>query len=650
MVTASQIRRVRFGAFEVDLASCELFKHGIRIKVQDQPFQILVMLLERPGELISREELRRKLWADHTFVDFDAGMNAAIRRLRDALSDSADQPRYIETLPRHGYRFISETQNEYVEADPVVSTVSQLVASAAPPPPLEEAMPSPQRAVFSARGRLVLLWFSAVALTVGIALLVGFGTIGWRHRIFRTHASGRIQSIAVLPLQNLSGDPSQEYFVDGMTDALTTNLAHIQSLRVISRSSAMHYKNSGELLAKIAQDLEVDAVVEGSVVRAGNRVRINTQLIEASTDRHIWAGSFEREMPDVLTLQDDAARSIATQIAANLTQEDKVRLKDAKTVNPAAYEAYLKGAYFFGKETGEGFEKAREYYEQSIHLDPAYAPAYVGLAETFAWQSYKGLQPPAEAWTKAENLLAKALDIDANSSEAYVLRGMIKLQFRCNRSGAEKDLKHALELDPGNVSALDYHSYYLLETGRMDEAITEKTKVAALDPVSVGTSAELGLYFLVAGRNDDAIEQLRKTLELDQNFSVAHTRLGLAYANKMQYDQAISELQKAIALDRAPAKVGRLGEIYARAGRNEEALAIVNELKEMSTHRYVSPVLIAAIYARLGNESHAIAWLEKAKVQDGATLNDSAFDSLRSSPRFTVLETRLKPEQVCPPF
>jgi TolB-like protein/DNA-binding winged helix-turn-helix (wHTH) protein/Flp pilus assembly protein TadD len=650
MAIASQIRRVRFGAFEVDLASGELFKHGIRIKIQDQPFQILMMLLERPGELVSREELRRKLWADDTFVDFDAGMNAAIRRLRDALSDSAGQPRYIETLPRHGYRFIGKAENVYSEATPVISIVSPSAAVLAAPDLLGDTTPSPQSAVSPVRRGSGFLWLSAVAVTVGVVLSVGFGTADWRHRIFRAHASSRIQSIAILPLQNLSGDPSQEYFVDGMTDALTTNLAHIKSLRVISRTSAMHYKNSRELLAKIAEELEVDAVVEGSVVREGNRVRINTQLIEASTDRHIWAGSFEREMPDVLTLQDDAARSIATQIAANLTPEDKARLKDAKTVNPAAYEAYLKGAYFFGKETGEGFEKAKEYYEQSIHLDPAYAPAYVGLAETFAWQSYKGLQPPAEAWTKAENLLAKALEIDATSSDAHVLRGMIQLQFRCDRSGAEKNLNHALELDPGSVRALDYHSYYLLETGRTDEAIAEKTRVAALDPVSVGTSAELGLYFLVAGRNDDAIEQLKKSLELDPNFSVAHTRLGWAYANKMQYDQAISELQRAIALDHAPTKVGRLGEIYARAGRAEEALGVINELKEMSTHRYVPPALIAVIYARLGNDSQAITWLEKATGQDGLSLSDSVFDSLRSNPRFKVLEARLKSEQACPPF
>jgi TolB-like protein/DNA-binding winged helix-turn-helix (wHTH) protein/Flp pilus assembly protein TadD len=650
MAIASQIRRVRFGAFEVDLASGELFKHGIRIKIQDQPFQILMMLLERPGELVSREELRRKLWADDTFVDFDAGMNAAIRRLRDALSDSADQPRYIETLPRHGYRFIGKAENVYSEAAPVISIVSQSAAVLAAPDLPGDTTPSPQSAVSPVRRGSGFLWLSAVAVTVGVVLSVGFGTADWRHRIFRAHASSRIQSIAILPLQNLSGDPSQEYFVDGMTDALTTNLAHIKSLRVISRTSAMHYKNSRELLAKIAQELEVDAVVEGSVVREGNRVRINTQLIEASTDRHIWAGSFEREMPDVLTLQDDAARSIATQIAANLTPEDKARLKDAKTVNPAAYEAYLKGAYFFGKETGEGFEKAKEYYEQSIHLDPAYAPAYVGLAETFAWQSYKGLQPPAEAWTKAENLLAKALEIDATSSDAYVLRGMIQLQFRCDRSGAEKNLNHALELDPGSVRALHYHSYYLLETGRTDEAIAEKTRVAALDPVSVGTNAELGLYFLEAGRNDEAIEQLKKTLELDPNFAPAHMRLGLAYSSKGQFDKAVAEIKTGIALEKTPSRLETLGHVYVRSGRLQELPELIRELEDMSNKRYVSPSLIAGLYAQLGENDRALRWLEKARQSDDPHIDSPTFDSLRSSARFKALEARLKPPETCATF
>jgi TolB-like protein/DNA-binding winged helix-turn-helix (wHTH) protein/Tfp pilus assembly protein PilF len=650
MATASQVRRIRFGAFEVDLASGELFKHGIRIKLQDQPFQILTILLERPGELIPREELRRKLWAEHTFVDFDAGMNAAIRRLRDALNDSADQPRYIETLPRHGYRFIAEAQKVYSELDEVTEPAQPPLVIPQDPNSQSDSTHSIQRASAPPREKLVPYWLTAASIFSGIILLLAFGVGTWRHRVFSAHASPRIHSIAVLPLQNLSGDPSQEYFADGMTDALITDLARISSLRVISRTSVFQFKNSQEPLAKIARDLDVDAVIEGSVVRSGNRVRVNAQLIEASADRHIWASTFERDMTDVLTLQDEAARSIVSEIAANLTAQGGARPQNVKPVNPAAYEAFLKAHYFYGKETSEGFEKARKYYEESIGLDPAYAPAYVGLAEVFAWLAYTQRQDPADSWLQAESLLAKALKIDGTSSDAYVMRGMIKLQFRCDRSGAEKDLNYALALDPENVSAIDYHSYYLLETKQMDEAIAEKRRVVALDPVSVGTSAELGLYLLQAGRNEDAIQQLQRTLELDPSFAPAHKRLGQAFANKGQFNEAVAELKKGIALDEAPGAVGLLGDFYAQSGKKQESLEVIAQLRAMSKQRHVSPTLIARIYSRLGDEAQALNWLEKATAKDQPDLSDPGFDGLRSNARFKALEGRLRPEQSCPPF
>jgi TolB-like protein/DNA-binding winged helix-turn-helix (wHTH) protein/Tfp pilus assembly protein PilF len=647
MAIASQTRRIRFGAFEVDLASSELFKHGIRIKLQDQPFQILTILLERPREVVSREELRRKLWAEDTFVDFDAGVNAAIRRLRDALNDSADQPRYIETLPRRGYRFVAKTETIPVEANPPTSIALPPTRTPDAPNPSARCLPPERSTITPPKETGVLLWLSAAAVTGGLIFLLVLGTGSWRHRNFRAHASTRIQSIAVLPLQNLSGDPAQEYFADGMTDALITNLAHISSLQVISRTSVMRYKNSREPLSKISKDLNVDAVVEGSVVRVGNRVRINTQVIQASTDRHIWASAFERDMSDVLTLQDEAAESIAREIATNLTPQDKVRLQDGKTVNPDAYEAYLQGKYFSAKQTDDGYEKAEEHYQRSIKIDPSYAPAYVGLGEVFSWLAYTDRQPPAEAWPKAEAFLTKALELDDTSSDAHVLFGMSRLLFHCDRAGADKELNRALELDPGNGSALDYHSYYLLEIGQTDKAIAEKKKVASRDPISVATNAELGLYFLNAERYDEAIEQLKKTLELDPNFAPTHMRLGLAYFHKGQTDEAIAEIKAGIAVEKTPARVGQLGSIYARSGRVQELPGVIRELEEMSKHRYVSASLMAAMYANLGNSERALALLEMANRNDAPGTDDSAFDRLRSNPRFKVMEARLKPEQFC---
>jgi TolB-like protein/DNA-binding winged helix-turn-helix (wHTH) protein/cytochrome c-type biogenesis protein CcmH/NrfG len=650
MATASQTRRIRFGAFEVNLASSEVFKHGIRIKLQDQPFQVLTMLLERPGELIPREELRRKLWADDTFVDFDAGMNAAIRRLRDALNDSADQPRYIETLPRHGYRFIAETEKFYAEVDPAISTVSPLNSVPAAPNLLGDASPRPQSAIAPVNKNRLWFRLPTVAIMAGLILLLGLSIVTWRHRIFRTHASPPIQSIAVLPLQNLSGDPSQEYFADGMTDALITDLAQIKSLRVISRTSSMQFKETKKTLPEIGRELGVDALVEGTVLRSGSRVRINAQLIRADSDRHLWAHSYERSMDDVVALQAEVATRVATEIEANLTSLEKARLMKANAVNPEAYEDYLRGAYFYSKETDEGFAKAIEYYQKAVDLDPSFSPAYVGLAETYGFMAYTRRADPAEAWNKSEKLLAKALELDPNSSLAHTLVGMTKLQYHCDRDGAEKELQRALELNPGDMGAVDYHSYYLLETGRMDEAITEKKKVLEHDPVSVGTSAELGLYFVEAGRYDEAIQQLQKTLELDPNFPPALARLAYAYAGKQKYEQAVISLKKAIALDNGPGKLGYLGDVYARWGRTQESLEIVEELKQMSKQRYVSPELIARIYARLGKKEMAFTYLAKATKVDSPSLSDPGFDSLRPDLRFKNLEARLTPEGECESF
>jgi TolB-like protein/DNA-binding winged helix-turn-helix (wHTH) protein len=335
-----QIRRIRFGAFEVDLVSNQIFKHGIRIKLQDQPFQILTVLLQRHGELILREELRRKLWADDTFVDFDAGMNAAIRRLRDALSDSADQPRYIETLPRHGYRFIAEVET-VAESDPPIP--ANTLPGHTQRGPLDHSSVVLQQGSTTVVPTTVssrMQWIFGLGLTLALATILTMGTSDWRHHLFATRAASSIQSIAVLPLRNLSGDPSQDYFADGMTEALITDLAQIESLRVISATSSMYYKGTQKGLPQIAKDLNVDVVVEGVVVRSGDQVRIDAQLIRTGTDRHIWARSYDRKVNDVLSLQADVAQAIATEIEAKLTSGDQSRLAAKKRiVDPKVYEA-----------------------------------------------------------------------------------------------------------------------------------------------------------------------------------------------------------------------------------------------------------------------------------------------------------------------
>jgi TolB-like protein/DNA-binding winged helix-turn-helix (wHTH) protein/Tfp pilus assembly protein PilF len=641
METPNQTRRIRFGPYEVDLHSRELRSHGSKVKLQDQPFQVLAMLLERPGDLVTRDELRSRLWPQDTFVDFDVGLNTAIKRLRDALNEKAGKPRYIETLPRRGYRFIAPVEDF---APPFPLTDPSLVDH----PPLVEP-PSTNNSE-EKRHFLRPLWVSAIVAAGLFAILLGSNVGGLR----KTHAllpgGQRIRSIAVLPLENLTGDSTQEYFVDGMTDALITDLAKIQSLRVISRTSAMHYKNTHLPLAEIARELNVDGVVEGTVVRSGNRVRITAQLIQAANERHVWAESYERDLQDVLRLQDEVARAIASQVQAEASPTRRTPPTVATRVNPQAYEAYLKGRFFLNQWSDAGFRKAQEYFQQSIDLDPAYALAYLGLAETYGALTHTGRLPSQEGYAKAESVTAKALEIDDTLAEAHAFLGLIKLLFRCDRSGTEKELNRAIELNPGDIATLDYHSYYLMQIGKAAEAIAEKKSVLRLDPVSVNTNAGLGLYLLMAGRNDEAIQQLQKTLELEPNYAPTYTRLGWAYANKKQYEQAVVEFKKALAIERVPGRMGRLGDVYARWGKRHEAEKVIVELKEMSKQRYVSPTLIARIYARLGEKGQALEWLGKSRWGEEPTVLDPGFDSLRLDTRFIAMEPRLKPNSSCPLF
>lgn len=652
MATPTRVRKVRFGDFVVDLHSGEIHKHGIRLKLQDQPFQILASLLENPGELVTREQLRKKLWSDDTFVDFDAGLNAAIRKLRDVLSESAANPRYIETLTRHGYRFVAT-----VEAVPDAKlaevevfsheSIQRIHSQAQVATPFNKAGGNQRTAGLVRYGR-GWIWVSVV-LAVTVILIAG--TVWTRHsRFFSTQAASGIRSVAVLPLQNLSDDPSQEYFSDGMTDALITNLAQIKSLRVISRTSSMQFKGSKKSLPEIGRELGVDALIEGTVLRDGKHIRIDAQLIRADGDRHIWAQSYQRNLDDVVALQAEVATRVATEIAASITPQEKARLTRTSTSSPEAYEDYLKGGYFYSKQTDEGFTKSIEYYQKAVDIDPDFAPAYLGLAETYAFIAYTQRAEPSETWGKSEKFVTRALKLDPDSSGAHALSGMIQLKYHCNHQEAENQLQKALELNPGDMGAVDYHSYFLLGAGRYAEAIAEKKRVLEHDPVSVVTSAELGEYFVEARRYGEAIQQLHKTLELDANFVPGLTRLGYAYAGRKEYEQAVAVLQKAIALDKAPGKLGFLGDVYAQWGKTHESLQVIDELQQMTTQRYVPPELFARIYARLGEKEKAFAYLAKTNKADPPALSNSAFDSLRADPRYKYFEARLIPTGECESF
>ena len=647
MATSSTILRVQFGDFVVDLQSFELRKHGIRLKLQHQPFQVLTLLLQHPGQSVTREQLCKELWAGSTFVDFDAGLNAAIRRLRDVLCDSADQPRYIETLPRHGYRFIAPVE-VLAESEPPVDMPTHAIQEIkAEEAPSDNGIPTE---LIASSGRNWWIRSLLPACVLITTLCLGAFTLRWKVLARRPGNAG-IYSIAVIPLQNLSGDVSQDYFAAGMTDALITNLAQSNSLRVISSTSSMRYKDSHKGLPEIGRELNVGLILEGSIIRSGNRVRVNAQLVDAAKDQHLWAQQYDRDLKDILQLQSELASAVAVEIVGKLTSLEQNRFAvSTRKVNPAAYEAYLKGEYFLNRWSGEGFEKAKGYYQQAIDLDPNYADAYVGLAGYYAVRAFLGSVPPREGWLKAEEILAKSLAMDPHSGKAHTLLGMIKLQFRCDPAEARKELDYALRLNPGDMNALDYHSYYLLEIGRSDEAITEKLRVLEHDPLSISTNSEVGMYFWRAKRTDEAIVQLRKTLELDPNYAATHMRLGIAYSQNKQYEEAALEMQKAIALDKNPMKVTHLGELYAVWGKKREAQQTIAQLRGMSKQEYVAPNMIALVYARLGDKSGALSWLKKAKPDDDPKITDSGFDILRSDPQFQAIEARLKPDPSCPAF
>ncbi len=645
---------IRFGTYEVSLQSGEVRKAGVRIRVQQQPLKLLEVLLERPGEVVTREELRSRVWPNESFGDFDQAVNIAIAKLRSALGDSAENPRYIETLPKRGYRFIADVS--FVDAEghirrpespPADSAGTdpghQIQGNGLAVPPVTGSGPvlqnpglpvAPQRQ--SPTGRIIL----AVALAVGLAILSVF--------LFRSHghAPTPIRSLAVLPLENLSGDASQKYFSDGMTDQLITDLAQISALKVISRTSVMVYEGARKPLPQIARELHVDAVVEGTVLRAGDQVRITAQLIDASTDKHLWSQSYEGELKDTLALQDRVARAIAEQIQINLTPREQAALKSVRVVNPEAYESYLKGRFFWNKRTADGLRVALAYFNQAIEEDPKYAQAYSGLADTYAllgdWQY--AVMTPVQANPKAKAAALKAVELDSALGEAHNSLAFLLDGFDWDLDAGGKEFERAIELNPGYATAHHWYAWHLGLLGRYDEAIVEMRKAESLDPLSLIINADLAELLVIAHSYDESIRQSRKTIEMDPNFAMAHNQLGQAYLQQRMYEQAIGELQKAVQLSAgSPTCIANLARAYALSGRKSEAGKLLNDLKSSSTANNSHASEVAAIYAALGDKDEAMNWLEKGYAErfNPGVLIRPGFDPLRSDPRFQNLAHRV---------
>ena len=634
---------VRFGTYEVSLRLGEVRKAGARIRVQPQPMKLLEILLERPGNVVTREELRSRVWPNEDSGDFDQAVNIAIAKLRSALGDSAENPRYIQTLPKRGYRFIADVSVVSADAGGKKPESEAADSSGAEPtgrPPGPQLLGSGLSVAPKHRRWLMPRVTLALALVLSLLILAV-----WLFRSRALPPTG-IRSLAVLPLDNFSGDPSQDYFADGMTDELITDLAQISALRVISRTSVMVYKEARKPLPQIARELNVDAVVEGSVQRSGDQVRITAQLIQAPTDKHLWAASYEGNLRDTLALQNRVARAIAEQIRIEVTPQEQAALKSVKVINPDAYEEYLKGRYFWNKRTADGLKKALDHFNQAVAKDSNYAAAYSGLADTYAllgdWQY--AVMTAKEALPKAKAAAMKALELDDSLSEAHTSLAFCLDGFDWNFEAADREFRRAIELNPGYATAHHWYAWHLSLVGRNREAIAEMRKAENQDPFSLIINADLAELLLLAHFPDDSIQQSRKTIEMDPGFAMAHNQLAQAYLGKHMFGEAIAELQKAIQLSGgSPTCTANLALAYAASGRKAEALRLLNDLKTQSAERYPHTSEIATIYAALGDNDQAMSWLEKGyegRFNPGVLLRPG-FDPLRSDPRFQQLLRRI---------
>ena len=624
----------RFLDFELDPNRYELRRQGRNLRLEKIPQDLLILLVEKKGDLITREEIIERIWGKDVFVDSEAGINTAIRKIRQTLHDDPENPRFIQTVVGRGYRFLAPVT--LVEESP--AGLNEASTNAA-------TLEHPVSANVRSRNSPII-WAVASVLVVIVLVLLGVNVRGSRDWLLGRSRPAAIHSLAVLPLENLSGDPAQDFFADGMTDELITNLAKVGSLRVISRTSVMRYKGSRKSLPEIAHDLNVDAVVEGSVVHSGNGVRITAQLIYAPTDRHLWAEEYERDQHDVLKLQREVARTIVQEIRATITPDEKIRLGSTGAVDPKAYEAYLRGRSYWNQRTEAALGKAIEQFNAAIQADPNYGGAYSGLADCYTTLGYFSYLDPNDAFPRSKAAADKALELDPTLAEAHASLAYYNLYHAWNWTEAEKEFHQAITLNPNYATAHEWYSVFLLAMGHPKEAWVEINRARELDPLSVVISTDVGFHYFYARDYDRAIEQLRSTLAINPKFPLAHLWLGRSYQQKKMYVEAIAELNQGNSgLPDWPLGVATIGNAYGEWGKKSDAQATLARLNELSRAKYVTPYGVALVYMGLGNKEEALTWFSKAV--DGRShwllwlRLDPRLESLHSDPRFHELVRRV---------
>jgi TolB-like protein/DNA-binding winged helix-turn-helix (wHTH) protein/Tfp pilus assembly protein PilF len=625
-----------FGEFTLDQSRYRLLRGPRLLRMEKLPMELLILLVQRHGELVSREEIADRLWGKDVFVDIDHSINTAVRKIRLVLRDDPEKPRFVETVVGKGYRFAAPiTCNNGSSQDPFLAKEQPLPSQAQGI--AEPAFLATEKKALSTR-LIVLLGIVAVAAIVTIALVLNRGGV-------KGTSQPVIRSLAVLPLKNLSGDPTQEYLADGMTEALIGRLSGIHDLRVISRTSVVRFKDTQLSAPDVARILGVDALVEGSVIREGSRIRVNAQLIRGPTDEHFWAETYDRELRGVLALQSDVAQSIARKVEVTVTGKEYERLTAARSVSPEVYESYLKGRFTLNKSNSRaGIEESIRYFEEATKKDSAFAPAYVGLANAYRrlGSVIVGV-PPSETRPKVISAAQKALELDPELAEAHArLADLYQQQFQW--SDAEAEYKRALELKPNDAAAHLEFAVWLLCQGRTEEAVAWSRRARELDPL--GTSGTtLGLILFYARRYDEAMHELRSALAVRPDDAIALWFLGFSLIAKGRPEEAIPVLEKALSVsDRSPAIIGVLVRAYAHAERRTEALRLLDELKQRRKKGYVPSAAFINAYLGLGEYDEAFAWFERAYQEQSNMLQflkvNPFFDPLREDPRFKDLVRR----------
>jgi len=631
---ARSSRRVRTGLFEIDFVSGDVHKEGRRVPLQEQPFRVLAVLLECPGEMVTREQLRARLWPADTYVGFDEGLNTAIRKLRIAFGDSADSPRFIETLPRRGYRFVAPVHDSTV--------VTQQPSEAVEPEIVAPPSVRPSRRTMS------------VMASVG-ALLVVLGSVFYWRRPYPSSDSSPPKRVmlAVLPFQNMSNDPREEYFSDGLTEETITDLGQLspEHLGVVARTSAMSYKHTNKSISQIGRELGVDYILEGSVRREGGNARVSAQLIRVSDQTHLWAQNYQRELHDLLQIENELGTAITRQVQGNLTPQQQIDLSKTRTVNPEAYDLYLKGRFYWNQTSPAATKESVGYFQQAIAKDPDFALAYVGLAEAYNIGNITGAYSPEESFPKARAAATEALALDPSLAEAHAALGMEKSLYEFDFSGAQKEFLRAIELNPNSAQAhFLYSNSYLSPMGRMTESIAENKKALELDPLSLPMNLLLGVAYMCAGDYEESDQQFRHTIAMDPTYPLGPIYYSFLLKITGRYEDGIRENERGEVLggsspENAAAKATIIREALQKGG---EKAAWRKELELILGTRPMdqSPGNVASVYALIGDKDKAFEWLDKAYAErDGMVLAqlkvDPSFKNLRGDPRFANLLRRM---------